>query len=112
MENGDDQVFVHRPAAFIGPEFYTHALPMLVILNTPIPDYSNQNLDAFRRIWENTEPRICADGGANRLYDLFKPPGIPNMEAQRKYIGSRDSYVSWLPLARRKINWNYINKHG
>jgi hypothetical protein len=93
MENGDDQVVVHRPADFIGPKFYTRVLPRLVILNTPIPD-SDQNLQAFRRIWENAKPRICADGGANRLYDLFQPPGNSNAEAQRKYLGSRDSYVS------------------
>jgi len=91
MENGYDQVIVHRPADFIGPEFYTRALPKLIILNTPIPD-SDQKLEAFRRIWENTKPRICADGGANRLYDLFQPAKKPVAEAQRK--GSRDSYVS------------------
>lgn len=91
MENGDDQVTVHRPADFIGPEFYTRALAVLVILNTPIPD-SDQKHEAFRRIWGNTKPRICADGGANRLYDLFKPPGKSNMEAQGK--DSRESYVS------------------
>jgi len=99
MENGDDQVIFHRPADFVGPEFYTRVLPKLVILNTPIPD-SDQNVEAFRRIWENTKPRICADGGANQLYDLFKPPGKHNVEAQRKYVGSRDSYVSRLSFIR------------
>jgi hypothetical protein len=91
MENGVDQVTVHRPADFIGPEFYTRALPKLVILNTPIPD-SDQKLEAFWRIWENTKPRICADGGANRLYDLFKPSMKPNVKALRKCL--RDLYVS------------------
>jgi thiamine pyrophosphokinase len=45
----------------------------LIILNTPIrcPQTSeNRNLpDVFRVLWEATTFRVCADGGANRLYD-------------------------------------------
>ncbi|TID27663.1 thiamine pyrophosphokinase [Venturia nashicola] len=38
----------------------------LIILNQPLQDF-----ETFRRIWSHTRYRICADGGANRLYQLF-----------------------------------------
>lgn len=41
----------------------------LIILNQPIAD-----LQLLDHLWENTEYRICADGGANRLHDLFEGP--------------------------------------
>ncbi|KNZ58686.1 uncharacterized protein VP01_1878g7 [Puccinia sorghi] len=43
----------------------------LVILNTPIKqpaDGSGRNR-LFERLWADADCRICADGGANRLYD-------------------------------------------
>jgi thiamine pyrophosphokinase len=52
----------------------------LIILNTPIPttttttdDNNNNQLlllpEVFQRLWESTTFHVCADGGANRLYD-------------------------------------------
>ena len=41
--------------------------PDLLILNQPIASF-----DVFSRLWEHAGYRICADGGANRLYDLFE----------------------------------------
>lgn len=38
----------------------------LLILNQPIPDFA-----LLDRLWQNSGFRICADGGANRLYDVF-----------------------------------------
>jgi thiamine pyrophosphokinase len=38
----------------------------LVILNRPLA-----NVEALATIWENTVYRVCADGGANRLYDVL-----------------------------------------
>ncbi|KAK4689582.1 thiamine pyrophosphokinase, partial [Tremellales sp. Uapishka_1] len=38
----------------------------MVILNQPIT-----RKDTFLRAWEASEVRLCADGGANRLYDLW-----------------------------------------
>jgi len=40
--------------------------PDLLILNQPIA-----SLEVFERLWRHTRFRICADGGANRLYDMF-----------------------------------------
>ncbi|CAB4384474.1 unnamed protein product [Rhizophagus irregularis] len=47
---------------------------ILIILNQPI-QYSN---DIFHTLWENAYLRICADGGANHLYDEFKGIYIPH----------------------------------
>jgi hypothetical protein len=40
--------------------------PALIILNQPIAD--TKILD---RLWSHTSYRLCADGGANQLHDLF-----------------------------------------
>ena len=40
--------------------------PALLILNQPIPE-----IGLLDRLWQNSIFRICADGGANRLHDLF-----------------------------------------
>jgi thiamine pyrophosphokinase len=40
--------------------------PDLLILNQPIAHFT-----AFSRLWKHTGYRICADGGANRLFDMF-----------------------------------------
>ncbi|KAL5115127.1 thiamine pyrophosphokinase [Pleosporales sp. CAS-2024a] len=58
------------PARFLtenaGLSDSSSALPDLLILNQPIA-----HLDVFVRLWKHTEYRTCADGGANRLFDLF-----------------------------------------
>tara|TARA_R110002003_G_scaffold626_2_gene20875 strand:+ start:8415 stop:9248 length:834 start_codon:yes stop_codon:yes gene_type:complete len=41
--------------------------PDLLILNQPIAHF-----DAFARLWRHTGYRVCADGGANRLFDMFE----------------------------------------
>lgn len=38
----------------------------LIILHTPIEDF-----DYFQRIWSHASFRLCADGAANRLYNLL-----------------------------------------
>ncbi|RIA97986.1 thiamine pyrophosphokinase 1-like protein [Glomus cerebriforme] len=47
---------------------------ILIILNQPIKCRD----DIFHILWENAHLRICADGGANQLYDTFKGIYIPN----------------------------------
>jgi thiamine pyrophosphokinase len=49
--------------------------PDLLILNQPIAHF-----DAFARLWAHTSFRVCADGGANRLFDMFTGP----LEHQRE----------------------------
>lgn len=51
----------------------------LLILNQPI---SSKTL--LHRVWLSTSYRICADGGANRLYDLFD---------RHENLAERDMYV-------------------
>ncbi|KAI8821105.1 thiamine pyrophosphokinase [Fimicolochytrium jonesii] len=43
---------------------------VLIVLNQPIGAK-----EAFWRIWKNTAAHVCADGGANRLYDAFVDEG-------------------------------------
>ncbi|KAF1952339.1 thiamine pyrophosphokinase-like protein 1 [Byssothecium circinans] len=43
------------------------APPDLLILNQPISNFA-----LFSRLWRHTDYRICADGGANRLFDMFE----------------------------------------
>lgn len=40
--------------------------PGLIILNQPIAD-----IEVLSRLWNHAGYRLCADGGANQLYDLF-----------------------------------------
>ncbi|KAJ4289160.1 thiamine pyrophosphokinase [Kalmusia sp. IMI 367209] len=40
--------------------------PDLLILNQPITDFA-----VFARLWTRSRYRLCVDGGANRLYDMF-----------------------------------------
>ncbi|KAG9558414.1 thiamine pyrophosphokinase, partial [Aureobasidium melanogenum] len=42
------------------------AKPALIILNQPIAD-----TNVLGRLWNHTSYHLCADGGANQLYDLF-----------------------------------------
>ncbi|KAJ9619175.1 thiamine pyrophosphokinase [Taxawa tesnikishii (nom. ined.)] len=41
--------------------------PALIILNQPIAD-----VEILSRLWDHTSYHLCADGGANQLYDLLK----------------------------------------
>ena len=61
--------------------------PDLLILNQPIASF-----DVFSRLWSHANYRICADGGANRLYDMFNG----TLEAQR------ENYVR-IQIAKRTI---------
>lgn len=55
------------------------AAPDLLILNQPISDFA-----VFARLWTRSRYRLCADGGANRLYDMFSA----GLEVRRgDYVG-------------------------
>jgi len=41
----------------------------LLILNQPLQDFQT-----FKQVWSHTRYCICADGGANRLYDMLSGP--------------------------------------
>jgi thiamine pyrophosphokinase len=63
--------------------------PDLLILNQPITHFT-----AFSRLWEHTGYRICADGGANRLFDMLKDD----------LIEQRERYVSRMVIIRVCVN--------
>ncbi|KAH6868090.1 thiamine pyrophosphokinase [Alternaria rosae] len=66
------------PARFLAESAHpekTSNPPNLLILNQPIAHFT-----AFSRLWKHTGYRICADGGANRLYDMLKDDLIAQRE--------------------------------
>ena len=77
------ELHVRRPTLPLEPSSFGRSKPCLLILNQPILD-----LDLLDKLWQNSAFRLCADGGANRLYDALSG------ELVEKY---RDDYVSlWL----------------
>lgn len=82
------QTSTFSPGAFLASERLPAgtAPPALLILDQPIASF-----DVFARLWRHTDYRICADGGANRLYDMFEGP----LESQRgNYVrGGKGSFA-------------------
>jgi thiamine pyrophosphokinase len=75
--------------------------PDLLILNQPITDFAT-----FSRLWRHTDYRICADGGANRLHDMFKG----DLEKQRDQFVRAQSpsptqYFTDIDLASQYRTW-------
>ncbi|KAF2639493.1 thiamine pyrophosphokinase [Massarina eburnea CBS 473.64] len=59
---------VFDPSLFLQPSPGDKVAPVdLLILNQPITDFV-----VFAQLWKRTDYRICADGGANRLFDMFE----------------------------------------
>ena len=70
MNAAETSVFI--PGHFLAKgdlpdETFLRGRPDLLILNQPIA-----SLDLLVSLWQHTRYRICADGGANRLFDLFQ----------------------------------------
>ena len=65
--------------------------PSLLILNQPIAHF-----DAFSRLWAHSSYRICADGGANRLFDMFRG-NLAGLKEQYVGIFSTDSKWMYMP---------------
>ena len=52
----------------------------LILLNAPLGnDGNNSPSPLLERLWEIADVRICADGGANRLYALQRQDWVPDM---------------------------------
>lgn len=60
-------------------------LAALIILNQPIAD-----IELLSQLWANTNYRVCADGGANRLYELFVDT---NAESRKRYVNGSQPMV-------------------
>jgi thiamine pyrophosphokinase len=74
-QRGDSEL---HPARFLAESAHpekTSNPPDLLILNQPIAHFT-----AFSRLWKHTGYRICADGGANRLFDMLKDDLIEQRE--------------------------------
>ena len=57
---------------------YTKRSTALIVLNSPIDNPPSQ---IFTRLWDTASFRICADGGANRLYHATISKGASGPEA-------------------------------
>ncbi|XP_014551039.1 hypothetical protein COCVIDRAFT_113913 [Bipolaris victoriae FI3] len=55
------------PGKFLVEQELPNASPDLLILNQPITHFT-----AFSYLWKHSSYRVCADGGANRLFDMFE----------------------------------------
>ncbi len=64
----------------------TYNYTILIILNTEISNHRH-----FKNLLSNAECIICADGGANRLYDYLKKRGLENDILPKFVIGDFDS---------------------
>lgn len=52
----------------------------LIILNTPL-----MSKDTLKTLWSSCSWHICADGGANRLHDMW---GAGEESSREKYVSS------------------------
>lgn len=64
---GTTMVETFNPAQFLEVTSSSLEPTGLIILNQKI-----HSQDLFSQVWSKTKYHICADGGANRLYDLFE----------------------------------------
>jgi thiamine pyrophosphokinase len=75
------------PAKFLAENIHpeiSSTPPDLLILNQPIAHFG-----AFSRLWKHSRYRICADGGANRLFDMFDG----DLKEQREQYVSEDTAI-------------------
>lgn len=92
-----------RPTEFLKNESSSCGAPRpaLLILNAPIASF-----DVVKRLWQQTDYRICADGGANRLYDLLSG----SLENHRAHFVCPQSVssIGYLKNIIRAVNSNRI----
>lgn len=61
--------------------------PCLIILNTPIAD-----IVVLSRLWRHTGYHLCADGGANQLFDLFQN----HLELRSKFVRTQATVCGFI----------------
>lgn len=71
-ENDDERPIRRYDSPFFPDESEQPTIPTaLIILNTPISKSANGDLSsALNVLWRKSSFRVCADGGANRLFDV------------------------------------------
>lgn len=103
VERPDDYIVEEPQKSHLTLEpfnFYSNQLvqkAVLIILNTPIEKLP------FHQLWSCTSMRICADGGANRLYYRFI-----NDQERARYIP--DFIVGDLDSLREEVRQYYLLK--
>ncbi|KAI9692739.1 MAG: hypothetical protein M1820_009411 [Bogoriella megaspora] len=81
--NGD--LLTSRPTKPLESGSFGASRPILLILNTPLPDY-----ETLKPLWENSSFRMCVDGGANKLHDLL-PKALRKRHLPSMIHGDLDS---------------------
>lgn len=75
-------------------------LKALVIINRPI----TCTFELFSRLWHQSEFVVCADGGANRLYDYAEKHNLLHSFIPKLIIGDLDSLKESVRLHYRSNN--------
>ena len=81
------------PGRFLAEEEHPEASsapPDLLILNQPIAHFN-----AFSHLGKHTGYRVCADGGANRLFDMFEGEVA---EQRERYVSGREDSSQCAPV--------------
>jgi hypothetical protein len=68
---------------------------ILIILNCPL-----NFTPKFQDVWSNAKYKICADGGANRLFDMFSE------ELRPRYVGIFSPCGIWKLISRSRPQMN------
>ncbi|KAH0612539.1 uncharacterized protein H6S33_008919 [Morchella sextelata] len=79
---------VWDPARYIDPAREDDRPFALLILNQEISD-----LELFGNIWANSSFRVCADGGANRLYTALQTDAARELMLPNAIVGDLDSLL-------------------
>lgn len=92
IENPDSlEVQIPNGVNIISPmAFFDHSdtpIRVLLVLNQEI----RYPIDSFQLIWDNTSIKVCADGGADRLYNYAIKNGMSDIYVPDYVVGDLDS---------------------
>ncbi|KAK6507710.1 hypothetical protein TWF481_006132 [Arthrobotrys musiformis] len=99
-----ETVATWAPGDYLTDQAETRPRFALVILNQPIID-----VEGFTRLWNNASLRVCADGGANRIYGIEIDNDIPIPDC---ITGDLDSLQSKVGNYYRALGVSIVPDHS